>query len=296
MVGAGGMLGQAFYHTFREDFEVRCSDIDLNATWLEYLDFRDQKAYREMALDMRPDWIFHLGAYTDLEYCEQHKDETYVTNVESVSHAVGIANEIGCHVLYISTAGIFGGEKEVYDEEDTPMPLGVYGKTKYLGERYVLENAGNGLVCRAGWMMGGGLEKDKKFVAKIVRQIMDGQQTLMIVNDKLGTPTYTIDFARNTRLLVQQSRTGLYNMVCGGMTGRVEVAKAVVELLGKSDSVEVVEVDSGYFSDRYFAQRPACERLINRRLNDENINIMRDWREALSEYISTEFRIHFEGQ
>ena len=74
-------------------------------------------------------------------------------------------------------------------------------------------------------------------------------------------------------------------MVCKGLTGRLEVANELVSLMGLVDSVKVTEVSSEYFSEEYFAERPGCERLINKRLDDLGLHIMRDWREALKEYL-----------
>ena len=102
------------------------------------------------------------------------------------------------------------GGKEFYDETDVPNPLGHYGKSKYLAEKYVLENTKNHLICRAGWMMGGGPNKDKKFIQKILKQIKDSNKKLYIVNDKLGTPTYTHDFAQNTKLLIENDIRGSF--------------------------------------------------------------------------------------
>ena len=126
IAGCGGMLGEAFYKQFISDYELRCTDIDLNEQWLSYLDFRDYKNYRDDVINFKPDYLFHLGAYTDLEYCELHAEDTYKTNTQSVKHAVKIANEINIPILFISTAGIFNGEKYFYDESDIPQPLGVY--------------------------------------------------------------------------------------------------------------------------------------------------------------------------
>lgn len=285
MAGAGGMLGEAFYQQFKDKYEVKCTDIDVNEPWLSDLDFREYEKYREDVMSFKADWIFHLGAYTDLEYCENHPEDTYETNTISVKHAVAIANELDIPILYISTAGIFDGLKDVYDETDQPVPLGHYGNSKYLGEKYVQEHAKNYIICRAGWMMGAGAKKDKKFVQKLMRQIESGKKTLQIVNDKLGTPTYTIDFAANAELLVEKGAYGLYNMVCGGMTGRLEVAQELIRLLKLENEIAIEEVTTDFFSKEYFAERPACERLVNKRLNDMGLNIMRDWKVALSDYV-----------
>ena len=289
IVGCGGMLGEAFYKQFRDDFELKCTDIDLNENWLTYLDFRNAESYRKDVSDFKPNWLFHLGAYTDLEYCELHEDDTYLTNTESVKYAVHIANELSIPLLYISTAGIFDGKKDVYDESDQPNPIGQYAISKHLGEKYVIENSENYLICRAGWMMGGGPKKDKKFIQKLMKQIEDGATELHIVHDKLGTPTYTHDFARNVKLLIEKGKIGLYNMVCQGVTSRLEVAQELMKQLGMNESIKINEVSSEYFKKEYFAQRPASERLINARLEQEGLDIMRDWKIALKEYLIKDY-------
>src|ERR1035437_1723387 len=102
IAGCGGMLGEAFYTQFKDEYELKCTDKDVNADWLSFLDFRDFDAYKKDVLEFVPDYLFHLGAYTDLEFCEQNEDETYRTNTMSVENAVYIANELNISVLYIS--------------------------------------------------------------------------------------------------------------------------------------------------------------------------------------------------
>ena len=285
MAGVGGMLGEAFYKQFSNNYLLKCSDIDVNEKWLSYLDFREEDNYRKDVLRFNPDYLFHIGAYTDLEYCELNEKDTYLTNTKSVEYAVNIANELKIPLLYTSTAGIFDGKQEVYDENDKPNPLGHYGTSKYLGEVYVQENSKDFIICRAGWMMGAGADKDKKFIQKLINQINEGKSILHVVNDKLGTPTYTHDFAKNVKLLIEKGERGLFNMVCKGLTGRLEVANELVALMGLQESVSVIEVDSKYFAEEYFVERPECERLVNKRLDDLGLNIMRDWRIALKEYL-----------
>ncbi len=283
------MLGDAFYRQFNNNYELKCTDIDVNENWLSYLDFRSYEKYNDDVIDFKPDYLFHLGAFTDLEYCELNPDETYQTNTKSVEHGVKIANELNIPILFISTAGIFNGKKNIYDENDTPDPMGHYAKSKYLGELFVQENARKYLICRAGWMMGGGPKKDKKFIQKIIYQLNLGSNQLFIVNDKLGTPTYTHDFARNVKLLIEKGKTGLYNMACKGKTSRVEVACVLINLLRLNGSVKISEVSSDYFQKEYFVPRPASERLINARLHRENLDVMKDWKTSLSDYISESY-------
>lgn len=285
IAGSGGMLGEAFYTQFKDEYEIKCTDKDVNADWLSFLDFRNFEVYKKDVEAFNPDYLFHLGAYTDLEWCEMNEEETYLTNTLCVENAVYIANKLDIPLLYISTAGIFDGKKESYDDWDQPNPLGVYARSKYMGERFVVENAKRFLVCRAGWMMGSGPAKDKKFIQKLLKQIKEGNKKLYIVNDKDGTPTYTHDFAKTVKNLIQKEYWGLYNCVCGGQTSRLEVAQELIKLIDKDGEIEINVVSSEYFAKEYFADRPASERLLTRKLQLRGVSAMRDWRISLKEYI-----------
>ncbi len=290
IAGCGGMLGEAFYRVFGKDYDLKCTDIDVNEEWLSNLDFRDYEEYRKNVQEFKPDYLFHLGAHTNLEYCEVNQDDAYTTNTLSVENAVYIANELNIPLVYISTAGIFDGKKDVYDDWDQANPLGHYARSKYAGEVFVEKNSRTHIICRAGWMMGGGPEKDKKFIQKIMAQLKAGNRELFVVNDKLGTPTYTHDFARNVKLLVEKKFWGLYNMVCGGTTGRYEVTLELIKVLGMENKIKITPVQSDYWSKEYFAERPDSERLINKKLDMRGLNIMRDWRICLEEYIKNYYQ------
>lgn len=290
IAGCGGMLGEAFYKQFKESYKLKCTDIDVNEKWLQYLDFRDFNAYFKDVSEFKPDYLFHLGAYTDLEYCQLHPDETYITNALSVENAVYISIKLDIPLLYIGTAGIFDGKKDPYDDWDSPNPLGHYARAKYVGEQFIKENANRYIICRAGWMMGGGPEKDKKFIQKLMKQIKEGKKELSIVDDKSGTPTYTHDFAKNVKLLLESELWGLYNMVCSGMTSRLEVAKELLSILNLEDKIKIKTVSSDFFKKEYFAERPPSERLINKKLELRGLNIMRDWRVALNEYLQEYYK------
>ncbi len=285
MAGVGGMLGEAFYKVFKDEYTLRCTDIDVNDVWLSYLDFRDLESYKKDVFAFKPDFLFHIGAYTSLEYCEENEKEAYRTNTMAVENAVYIANELDIPILYISTAGIFDGKQDTYDDWDMPNPLGVYARSKYMGELFVTRHCRRHLVCRAGWMMGSGPKKDKKFIQKIMSQLKEGKKEIYVVDDKLGTPTYTIDFATNVKALLENEVWGLYNMVCGGITGRLEVAEELINLLGLKEDVKVTPVNSDHFAKDYYAQRPPSERLINRKLELRSLNNMRDWKICLKEYL-----------
>ena len=159
-----------------------------------------------------------------------------------------------------------------------------------MGERFVVENAHRYLVCRAGWMMGSGPKKDKKFIQKLMKQIKEGKKELFIVDDKDGTPTYTHDFARTVKELLKKEYWGLYNTVCGGQTSRLEVATELVKVLHLENEIKITPVKSDFFKDVYYAERPASERLLTKKLDLRGVNKMRDWKVSLKEYINDYYK------
>ena len=284
ITGCGGMLGQAVYRRFSEHYEVLATDIDLNEPWLDYADVIDLGSVEKLAIDFRPDLIINLAALTDLEYCEQNPQEAWKTNALGAENMALVSQRLDIPHVYISTAGIFDGKQEYYNDFDRPNPLGIYARSKYYGETAVQRMLDKYYVFRAGWMMGGGPKKDKKFINKIFKQIIAGEKILRVVDDKLGTPTYTGNFAESMLRIVQTDLYGLYNMACSGSCSRYDVAVEFVRLLGMEDKVKIKIVDSDYFNSEYFAPRPASEKLVNLKLDSRGINFMRDWRECLAEY------------
>lgn len=290
IAGCGGMLGDAFYNYYKNKFKLKCSDINFKINkWLDYLDFNDFKNYYNTVNLFKPDVLVHLGALTDLEFCEANPKLTYLTNYTSVENATYIANDLNIPLVFISTAGIFDGKKTEYDDWDIPNPLCHYARSKYAAELFVSKYAKKAIVCRAGWMMGGGLKKDKKFVNKIISQIKAKNKILNIVNDKMGTPTYTYDFANNTELLINSEYWGTYNLVCEGLTSRLEVTREILKFFKLEEKVKIIEVSSDFFKKEYFVNRPDSERLINFKLNSRSLNIMRDWKICLHEYLAKEY-------
>ena len=278
------MLGEAVYGTLAQIATVKATDIDVNEPWLTYGDVRDYSAISTMIRDFGPHVIVNLAALTDMEYCEKDPRNAWLTNALGAENLGLIAAELGAVYVYICTAGIFDGCREYYTDFDQPNPLSVYAKSKYHGEVFTRERVPRCYVIRAGWMMGGGPRKDKKFINKLYKQILAGCTQLSVVRDKSGTPTYTWDFASGMRRLLESDMYGVYNQVCEGSATRWDVAREFVRLLGLEQQVGVKEVTSDFFREEYFAPRPASEKLVNMKLTARSLNVMRDWRECLKEY------------
>ena len=284
IAGCGGMLGESVYQKFSSIARVKATDIDLNESWLSYADVRDYKQVLNSITEFNPDVIINLAAITDLELCEKEQENAWLTNALGAENLGLIANKMGVPYVYVSTASVFSGEKEVYTDFDVPNPLSCYAKSKYYGEVYGYLQVRKHYVLRAGGMMGSGYNKDKKFINKVYKQILSGKSRLHVVDDKFGAPTYTVDFAKGIHKLLESDMYGLYNQVCGGSASRYEVALEFIHLLGLEDEIEVEKVSSDYFKDEYFAPRPTSERLVNIKLNARGLNVMRDWKTCLKEY------------
>jgi dTDP-4-dehydrorhamnose reductase len=299
LTGAAGMLGSGLVPALvRAGHDVTATDIDLSVTdpWgtngpsLQRLDVRSWYELKEAFTALRPELVCHLAAETSLEYADAHVEHAYATNTLATKFAALECRRAEVPMVYISTAGVFDGAKEgAYHEWDTPNPLNVYGKTKYEGELMVERFAPQHFIIRAGWMVGGGARKDHKFVAKILQQIRDGKRTLHAVGDKLGTPTYVPDFARTFLGLIASESYGRYHMACEGKGSRFDVATRIVEILGRTDEIEVVRVGSEFFAADYPSVRPFSEIMQNLHLELQGLNTMRPWPVALAEYLRIEF-------
>lgn len=289
VTGANGMLGTTLQQvTDTKSFLLTDKEV---SEGIVYCDIRDLEKTTQIVKDYQPEIILNLAALVDLEYCEKEKDDCYLTNTIAAIHLFNLAKDMNIPYVFISTAGIFGNDKEFYTEEDQPYPLSTYGKSKYYVEQSLLnQDYPKYWIFRAGWMMGGGPEKDKKFVNKIMKQIKAGAKELFVVDDKLGVPTYTKDFALSILKHIENELPyGLYNMVSKGEASRYDTAVAINEHLNLGLTVH--KVDSSYYKEEYFAPRPYSEKLINKALNDLDRNYMRDWKVCLHEYLNEYFSL-----
>jgi dTDP-4-dehydrorhamnose reductase len=299
VTGAGGMLGSALVPAFTAaGFHVIATDCDMThpPVWgrsgppLFYLDVRDHVAVREAIKSIRPAFVAHLAAETDLERSDADPDGTYATNTEATRHVAQVCHDARVRLVYISTAGVFDGTKDgPYTEVDAPNPINTYGATKLAGEYEVERIHDLHYIVRAGWMVGGGPGKDHKFVAKMLDQIRAGQRTIYAVGDKLGTPTYTADFARTLLGLIETDHFGRYHMACEGEGSRYDVALHILQVLGLTGSTELIEVTSDHFANDYPSLRPRSESMRNEALDRLSLNLMRPWRDALQEYLLLNF-------
>jgi len=268
ITGANGMVGSYV------DFGIKTDRRSLDVT--------DLKEVLSVCRKYQPKIIIHLAAETDVDRCERDPEYAYLVNSIGTYNMAVAAKQLNAKLIYISTAGVFDGEKDVpYTEEDEPNPQNYYGHSKFLGELAVKGTLKNYLILRVCWMMGGGPIKDRKFVSKIIDQLKNPQtKEIKVITDQIGSPTFAKDLIKAIKILIQENRTGIFHMANTGIVPRYGVAKFIVETL--RPEAKVIPVDSSYFN--LDAKRTRNEGLVSK------VNLMRPWQEALKEYLETEWK------
>ncbi len=280
VTGAKGMLGTDMCRILREQrHEVLATDI-------QEMDVREIELVMRTIESFRPETVIHLAALTDVDGCERNPDGAFLTNTIGTQNVALACHKYGSRLVYLSTLSVFDGEKcEAYTEFDSPNPRSSYSMSKYQGELVVERILKDYYIVRAGWMFGGGKE-DKKFVAKII-EIAKQRPRLKAVNDKFGSPTYTVDISCGIERLVKTGVYGKYHMVNTGMpASRYEVAKRILEC-AQVHSCELLSVTSAEFP--LPAHRPRMEAGRNYQLELRGWSWMRPWESALNEYVTSVF-------
>ncbi|MBN3038358.1 MAG: dTDP-4-dehydrorhamnose reductase [Candidatus Omnitrophica bacterium] len=282
VTGGAGMLGSSLCPALmKRGYEVIATD-KIPEEKIECLDVTEGEKVNAMIQEFSPQIVFHLAAETDVDKCEKEVEHAFLTNALGTENIALACQRQNIIMVYISTGGVFDGEKEEpYTEFDQPNPRNVYSKAKWEGEKIVQNLMKRYYIVRAGWMFGGG-HIDKKFVGKIISLLSDKNE-LNVVNDKFGSPTFTEDLSLALLELVQTGRYGLYHIANQGRCSRFEMAREIVQYLGRKD-VKINPISSDAFP--LPAYRIKSETLENFKLNVLNIFTMRRWEEALQEYVA----------
>lgn len=282
VTGANGMLADALCPLLtRSGFLVYPTDIIVNDD-IYKLDVRDSNTVKRFIQKNKPDIIFHLAAETDVDKCELNTNHAYETNTKATENIAIFCKEFDISLVFISTGAIFNGEKEGgYTELDSPDPINVYGKSKLLAEEKIRSQLSKYYIIRAGWMIGG-KDKDKKFVFKII-QLLKTKKEISVVVDKMGSPTFTKDFAKGIINIVSMGKYGIYHCVNKGICTRFDIAEKIIEYLNKKDVI-LRPITSEAFP--LPAPRGKSEALINYNLSLMGMDNMRNWEEALREYLA----------
>jgi dTDP-4-dehydrorhamnose reductase len=275
VTGAKGMLGLDLTETLIGKYEACGRDID-------DFDITREKETMDAITGIRPDIVIHGAAYTDVDGCESHIDVALAVNGEGTKNVATACRELGSKMVYISTDYVFDGTKSgAYSEEDPTCPINTYGRSKLEGERWVRTLVAQFAIVRTAWLYGMG---GKNFVRTILRLARE-KEALSVVNDQVGSPTYSVDLSQAIRILLEKGCRGIYHITNGGTCSWCEYAREILTLSGL-DNVSVHPISSHQL-DRA-ARRPHNSVLGRRKFERETGHQMRSWREALRDYLKRE--------
>lgn len=283
ITGAGGQLG-------RDLIRVLQSRHELVAWTHQDLSITDEKAVEQAFALHRPDAVIHAAAYTGVDAAEKDLDTAYMVNAFGTRHVAWAAHGIGAKMVYISTDYVFDGRKGVpYTEGDRTAPLGIYGNSKLLGEKFTEFLCDRHFIVRTSWLYG---LSGSNFVTKVLQQAKE-VGTLRMVSDQYGSPTYTLDLASQIAELIETEEYGVYHVSNRGFCSRFRFAEAILEIAGL-DGVKLEAVEAGELS--LPAERPAHSGLSDQALRRRGFGRMRHWKSALEAFIREDLQRSDKGE
>ncbi len=268
VVGAKGMLGQDLMALLGA--EARGVDID-------DIDITSLESVQKVLVTLKPRVVINAAAYTDVDGCEGNQELAMEVNGEGVAHLAMISKEIGAKLVQVSTDYVFdGGKGSPYLEDDLPSPLSVYGESKLAGEMNAAFNPDH-LIVRTQWLYG---LHGKNFVETMLR-LAGEKKELAVVDDQIGSPTWTVDLALAIKALIGKGCRGTYHAANGGFCSWNEFARTIFAEAGMAVTVNPMATkDLGRP-----APRPLYSTLDCGKLNRDAGFQPQPWQEALKHYL-----------
>ncbi len=287
IIGSYGQLGSELLRVLR-DGKAQIGPIDrvyrradIVAVDRDSLDITDPVAVRRFVRDIDPDILINCAAMTDVDGCESDQKTAMTINALGPMHLARAARDVRAKLVHISTDYVFDGKGHTpYCEWDAPNPATVYGKSKWLGEQYVLAHCPESFVVRTAWLYG---VTGHNFV-QTMRKLGAEREQVTVVSDQRGNPTCANDLAYHLLKLALTEEYGIYHCTGEGECSWYEFACRIMEKSGLSCRVEPCS------TDEYPAKtpRPAYSSLNNLALSCTVGNEMRPWEEALDRYLAEE--------
>jgi dTDP-4-dehydrorhamnose reductase len=250
--------------------------VEVTARVMDELDVTDRAALRREVEASHPDVVVNCAAWTAVDRAETEPDAAYRVNVLGARNVAQAAERIGARVVYFSTDYVFDGTaSEPYDEDAPTGPLSVYGRTKLQGEQATREANPDHLILRLAWLYG---STGHNFVRTVLR-LADEKDQLRIVDDQVGSPTFTEDVVHQLWTAIEEGCSGTYHCVNAGQASWYAFATRIARRLGLS--VPVIPIRTVDYPTP--ARRPAYSVLANRKFELEGLNSMRPWEDALDD-------------
>lgn len=271
ITGAKGQLGKILTQKYS-------MDTDIYSFGSAELDITNQKKVSSILREIRPTTIINCASYTQVDQAEIMQGEVQRINEMGVKNLATACSEIDAKLVQISTDYIFDGAKGVpYIETDTPNPLNVYGKTKWIGEQIVEEICEQHLIIRTAWLYS---YEENNFVNTICKLAKE-RHSLSVVDDQIGTPTNAYELANVIQMLVNEKAHGRYHCSGKGMCSWYEFAKRIVKLY--NIPCEIEKISSSDYKQK--AKRPKYSVLDNYALRHTLGDPMRYWEDALERHV-----------
>lgn len=275
-----GYKGQLGYDIARE--LVERGETNILAIDKDEMDITDREQVMNVVKGFNPDVIFHCAAWTQVDKAEEMEDLVNLVNVQGTKNITDASIEVGSKLVYISTDYVFDGTKDgFYNENDIPNPKSVYGKTKFLGEEEARRNP-NHFITRISWVFG---VNGNNFV-KTMLNLSEKYDCLNVVDDQIGSPTYTADLAKVLVEMVQTNKYGTYHVNNDGYCSWAEFAKYIMESNGKNTKINFVSTEKYYEGKDMskIAYRPRNSKLDKSKLVANGFEMLPDWKDAVDRY------------
>lgn len=248
------------------------------------MDITDESAVKRVLGAVKPDAVVHCAAWTavDLAEDDDKREKVHAINAMGTRYIAQACHTLGCKMMYISTDYVFDGQGETPWQPDCRdyAPLNVYGQTKLEGELAVSELLERYFIVRIAWVFG---LNGKNFI-KTMLSLSERFDTLRVVNDQIGTPTYTLDLARLLADMIETEKYGYYHATNeGGYISWAEFAKEIFRQAGKP--MQVIPVTTAQYGLSK-AARPFNSRLDKRKLVENGFTPLPTWQDALSRYLA----------
>lgn len=242
------------------------------------LNLLDSEAVEVYLIARRPDAVIHCAGYTAVDLAEDEKEKCFAVNVQGTEALASACAAVGSKLLFISTDYVFSGDGErPWEPDDPPKPLNVYGMSKYLGEEAVRRSVPEHFIVRISWLFG---VNGKNFVKTMLRLRAEREQ-ITVVNDQIGSPTYTKDLSVLLSDMIETDRYGTYHATNEGFCSWYEFACAIMEEAGLP--CRVLSVSSDQYPSR--AKRPANSRMSKDKLTENGFHRLPPWQDALRRYL-----------
>lgn len=233
ILGASGLVGGNCLHYFRSKNEnVIGTYFSFPVEGIEFFDTLNLNAHDNFDVNAyNPDIIIHCGALTHVDYCEDHKEESFQKTVQSTINAVAMAKNLNAKLVYLSTDYVFDGKKGFYAENDEVNPLGVYAEHKLEAEKHV-QSISNYLIVRITNVYGDEV-RGKNFISRLIENMQKNEpMDLRLPYDQYATPINAYDIARGIYLLIENQKNGIYHFGSTDYLNRVQLAQKVMHYFG----------------------------------------------------------------